>query len=106
MTRKLLLFLAILLATTLAADTPKYLVPPPDVVAAFDAAPLPEALLSPSKKVMSLSYRKAQPTIAALSRPMLRIAGERVNPRTNGRIARRSSTRSSCRKSAAARRRT
>src|SRR3954470_20027243 len=84
MTRKLLLFLGIVLATTLAADTPKYLVPPPDVVAAFDAPPLPEALLSPSKKVMALSYRKAQPTIAALSRPMLRIAGERVNPRTNG----------------------
>src|SRR3954466_16243960 len=84
MTRKLLLFVGIVLATTLAADTPKYLVPPPDVVAAFDAPPLPEALLSPSKKVMALSYRKAQPTIAALSRPMLRIAGERVNPRTNG----------------------
>src|SRR3954468_19542155 len=84
MTRKLLLFLGIVLATTLSADTPKYLVPPPDVVAAFDAPPLPEALLSPSKKVMALSYRKAQPTIAALSRPMLRIAGARVNPRTNG----------------------
>src|SRR3954454_10869972 len=84
LTRKLLLFAGVLLATTLAADTPKYLVPPPDVVAAFDAAPLPDALLSPSKKVMALSYRKAQPTIASLSQPMLRIAGERVNPRTNG----------------------
>src|SRR3954468_16730775 len=84
MTRKLLLFLGIVLATTLAADTPKYLVPPPEVVAAFDAPPLPEALLSPSKKVMALAYRKAQPSIAMLSRPVLRIAGERVNPRTNG----------------------
>src|SRR3954465_6841729 len=84
MTRTSVLFLAVLLATTLAADTPKYLVPPPEVVAAFDAPPLPEALLSPSKKVMALSYRKGQPTIAMLSRPMLRIAGERVNPRTNG----------------------
>jgi len=84
MTRKYLLPLLFLLATTLTAQSPKYLTPPSDVVAAFDAAPLPEALLSPSKKVMALSYRKAQPTIAALSRPMLRIAGERVNPRTNG----------------------
>src|SRR5439155_27245343 len=84
LTRKSLLVLSFLLATTLAADTPKYLVPPPEVVAAFDATPLPDALLSPSKKVMALSYRKAQPTIAALSRAMLRIAGERVNPRTNG----------------------
>jgi dipeptidyl aminopeptidase/acylaminoacyl peptidase len=72
------------LALPLAAQSPKYLTPPPEVVAAFDAAPLPDALLSPSKKVMALAYRKAQPTIAALSQPMLRIAGERVNPRTNG----------------------
>ena len=84
LTRTLLLISAALLAATLAADTPKYLVPPPDVVAAFDAPPLPEALLSPSKKVMSLAYRKGQPAIAALSQPMLRLAGERVNPRTNG----------------------
>ena len=84
MTRKCLLPLLLLLATTLAADTPKYLVPPPDVVAAFDAPPLPEALLSPSKKVMALAYRKGQPTIAELSQPMLRLAGARVNPRTNG----------------------
>src|SRR5436309_7225822 len=84
MTRKSFLPLLLILATTLAADTPKYLVPPADVVAAFDAPPLPEALLSPSKKVMALAYRKGQPAIAALSRPMLRIAGERVNPRTNG----------------------
>jgi dipeptidyl aminopeptidase/acylaminoacyl peptidase len=76
--------LLFLLAATLAADTPKYLVPPPEVVAAFDAPPLPEALLSPSKKVMALAYRKGQPSIASLSQPMLRIAGERVNPRTNG----------------------
>ncbi|HEV7572119.1 MAG TPA: S9 family peptidase, partial [Thermoanaerobaculia bacterium] len=84
LTRTLLLIPAVLLATTLAADTPKYLVPPPEVVAAFDAPPLPEALLSPSKKVMALAYRKGQPSIASLSQPMLRIAGERVNPRTNG----------------------
>jgi hypothetical protein len=84
MTRKLLLSLAFLLAATLAAGTPKYLVPPAEVVAAFDAPPLPDALLSPSKKVMALSYRKGQPTIAALSQPMLRLAGARVNPRTNG----------------------
>jgi dipeptidyl aminopeptidase/acylaminoacyl peptidase len=84
MTRTRLLPLLLIFATTLAADPPKYLVPPPDVVAAFDAPPLPEALLSPSKKVMSLAYRKGQPSIAALSQPMLRLAGARVNPRTNG----------------------
>jgi dipeptidyl aminopeptidase/acylaminoacyl peptidase len=82
--RTLRLPILLLLATSLTAQSPKYLVPPSDVVAAFDAAPLPDALLSPSKKVMALAYRKAQPSIAMLSRPVLRIAGERVNPRTNG----------------------
>jgi dipeptidyl aminopeptidase/acylaminoacyl peptidase len=76
--------LSLLLAPALVAQGPKYLTPPSEVIAAFDAAPLPEALLGPSKKVMALAYRKAQPPIAALARPMLRIAGERVNPRTNG----------------------
>jgi len=76
--------LPLLLALPLVAQSPKYLVPPPEVVTAFDAAPLPEALLSPSKKVMALAYRHGQPTISALSQPMLRLAGDRVNPRTNG----------------------
>jgi dipeptidyl aminopeptidase/acylaminoacyl peptidase len=76
--------LSLLFAATLTAQSPKYLVPPPEVVAAFDAAPLPEALLSPSKKVIALAYRHGQPTISALSQPMLRLAGDRVNPRTNG----------------------
>jgi len=65
-------------------DGPRYLMPPKEIVEAFDAPPLPAAILSPSKQVMALTYRKAYPTIAELSRPMLRLAGERVNPRTNG----------------------
>src|SRR5207244_759666 len=39
---------------------------------------------SPSKQVIALTYRRPYPTIAELSRPMLRLAGLRVNPRTNG----------------------
>ena len=82
--RSTMMLLSLLLASALTAQAPKYLLPPPEVIAAFDAAPLPEALLSPSKRVMVLAYRKAQPSIAVLARPMLRIGGERVNPRTNG----------------------
>ena len=66
------------------ADSSRYLMPPKEVVDAFDAALLPQAILSPTKKVMALTYRKANPTIAELSQPMLRLAGARVNPRTNG----------------------
>ena len=66
------------------AEAPKYLLPPKEVVAAFEAAPLPQAQLSPDRKVLALTYRTPYPTIAELSQPMLRLAGERVNPRNNG----------------------
>lgn len=65
-------------------DGSRYLTPPKEIVEAFDAPPLPQAVLSPSKQVMALTWRKVQPTIAELSQPMLRLAGARVNPRNNG----------------------
>ncbi|HJT16071.1 MAG TPA: prolyl oligopeptidase family serine peptidase [Thermoanaerobaculia bacterium] len=61
-----------------------YLLPPKEVVAAFDAKPLPEATLSPSRKVLALTERRAQPTIAELARPMYRLAGARIDPKTFG----------------------
>ena len=65
-------------------DGARYLMPPKEIVAAFDAPPLPQAILSPAKQVMALTFRRAYPTIAELSQPMLRLAGARVNPRNNG----------------------
>jgi dipeptidyl aminopeptidase/acylaminoacyl peptidase len=61
-----------------------YLLPPKEVIEAFDAKPLPEAILSPSRKVLALTERRAQPTITELAQPMLRLAGERINPKTSG----------------------
>ena len=68
---------ALLLATT-------YLLPPKEIIEAFDAKPLPEAILSPSRSVLALTQRRAQPTISELARPMLRLAGERIDPKANG----------------------
>jgi len=76
--------LTILLATALAAQPSTYLLPPIEVMEAFDAAPLPEAILSPSKQVIALTSRKAQPTIVMLAQPMLRLAGSRINTKTFG----------------------
>lgn len=90
MRKRNLAFATLLIITAAAAgfsQTPensRYLMPPKEIVDAFDAAPLPQAILSPSKQVMALTFRKAQPTIAELSQPMLRLAGQRVNPRNNG----------------------
>ena len=76
--------LTILLATALAAQSPTYLLPPREIIEAFDAKPLPDAILGPSKQVLALTSRKAQPSIGQLAQPMLRIAGARINPKTFG----------------------
>jgi dipeptidyl aminopeptidase/acylaminoacyl peptidase len=90
MRKRHLLFAACLIIVSAAlqfaqtADVPRYQMPPKEIVAAFDAPPLPTAILSPSKQVIALSYRRPYPTIAELSQPILRLAGARVNPNTNG----------------------
>jgi dipeptidyl aminopeptidase/acylaminoacyl peptidase len=67
------------------SDTkPGYLTPPKEIVEAFDAPKLPQANLSPSKQVIALISSRAYPTIADLSQPMLRLAGSRIDPKTNG----------------------
>ncbi len=72
----------ILIAQT--GNQPRYQLPPKEIIDAFEAPPLPQAILSPSKKTLALLYRRPYPTIAELSRPMLRLAGSRINPKTNG----------------------
>jgi len=67
-----------------ASDPPRYVLPPKNVVDVFDAEPLPTTLLSPNHQVVAIVKARAYPTIAELSQPMLRLAGQRVNPRTNG----------------------
>jgi dipeptidyl aminopeptidase/acylaminoacyl peptidase len=67
-----------------ASDPPKYVLPPANIVAVFDAEPMPQTLLSPNKQVVALTKARAYPTIAELAQPMLRLAGARVNPKMNG----------------------
>ncbi len=61
-----------------------YQLPPQAIVDILDAPPPPDAMLSPTRDVVALLERTSMPTIAELSAPMLRLAGERINPRTNG----------------------
>src|SRR6267378_658276 len=67
-----------------ASDAPKYALPPQNIVDLFDAEFLPQTLLSPNRQVVALTKARSYPTIAELSQPMLRLAGSRVNPKTNG----------------------
>jgi dipeptidyl aminopeptidase/acylaminoacyl peptidase len=62
----------------------QYQLPPKEIVDILDAAPLPTASVSPSRQVVALLERPSMPAIADLAQPMHRLAGLRINPRTNG----------------------
>ena len=65
-------------------ETTGYLTPPPEIVDILDARPIPQVVVSPTGNVLALLSRPAMPSIAELAQPMLRLAGYRLNPRTNG----------------------
>jgi dipeptidyl aminopeptidase/acylaminoacyl peptidase len=76
------------LATASAAQAPAdqaYLLPPKAIVDILDQPGPPEVVLSPARDVVAVLEHAPMPTIAELSRPMLRLAGLRIDPATNGR---------------------
>src|SRR5262245_49491874 len=85
-----ILLLASLLAPALAAqvpgssDPPRFALPPKEIVDAFDAPGLPTPTVSPSRPVTAHEYKRNNPTIAELAQPFYRLAGARINPKTNG----------------------
>jgi dipeptidyl aminopeptidase/acylaminoacyl peptidase len=82
MSRMTLVCLA-LLSSPLSAQTP-YKTPPQVIVDILDAPPLPTASISPDRQWLLLLEQRSMPTIAELAAPMLRLAGNRINPRTSG----------------------
>ena len=61
----------------------RYRVPPKDVVDIVDARPLPAVSLDPTNRLLLHAARESLPTIAAVSAPMLRLAGARINPKNH-----------------------
>jgi dipeptidyl aminopeptidase/acylaminoacyl peptidase len=79
----------VLVTAALSAQAPApassgYLTPPKAIVDILDADPLPTVVVSPNHEVMAVLPRRSMPSIAEVSQPMLRLAGIRINPRTNG----------------------
>jgi dipeptidyl aminopeptidase/acylaminoacyl peptidase len=86
MKRSLMLTPALIAAVALPAFAQtSYKLPPPEVVAMIDAAPAPEAELSPVGDAVLVVEAEAYPPITLLSEPVLRIGGIRVTPAINGR---------------------
>ena len=61
-----------------------YQLPPKVIVDILDAPPAPTVLVSPTRRLLALVDRPSMPKIADLAEPMLRLAGNRINPKTNG----------------------
>ena len=58
----------------------RYILPPKAIVDALDAPPPPDVYLSPARDVVAVLDRAPMPSIGELARPMLRLAGLRIDP--------------------------
>ena len=65
--------------------TSGYLMPPQAIVDILDAPPIPSVVVGPDLRTIAVLSRRSMPTIAELAEPIYRIAGARINPKTNGR---------------------
>jgi dipeptidyl aminopeptidase/acylaminoacyl peptidase len=90
MRRFLALTIAVASATVwISAQQPQpasvtYQTPPQVIVDILDAPPPPTTDLSPTKDTLALIERASMPSLSELAQPVLRLAGRRINPRTNG----------------------
>jgi dipeptidyl aminopeptidase/acylaminoacyl peptidase len=62
----------------------EYMMPPQAIADLVDAPMTPSVLISPDSQYFMLLERASLPPIAEVSQPELRLAGIRINPRTNG----------------------
>ncbi len=74
-----------ILTASLHAQAPSGYQTPPDAIAALVNAPAtPGVSFSPDRKWMLLLEQPGYPSIEEVAQPELRLAGIRINPRTNG----------------------
>ena len=58
--------------------------PPEEVTRILDAPQAPAVSINPTRTTMALIDVQSNPSIADMAEPMLRLAGLRINPKTNG----------------------
>ena len=80
--RRFTVFLAF--ALPLAADQLSYQKPPKEILDILNAPATPNLSVNPARTWATLSEVARYPSIAEVSEPMLRLAGIRIDPRTNG----------------------
>src|SRR5215467_508481 len=87
MTKQTLACLAViltLLTSSSGAQETSYMKPPQAILDVLNAPEPPQVSLSPTRDVILMSTQLRYPPIADVAAPMLRLAGSRINPATNG----------------------
>ena len=79
-----LVFAAMAVFCASAAAQGSYKQPPKEIMDVLNAPAIPTTSVSPTHDKILLSELLRNPPIAELSQPMLRLAGLRINPSTNG----------------------
>ncbi len=79
----LLALITVALSAGPAFAQQKYEKPPKEVLDVLNAPLPPTPFLSPARNLLALAQPVAYPAISDLAEPMLRLAGVRINPRTN-----------------------
>src|SRR5262249_23591895 len=74
----------LLLTIPIHADQLNYQQPGKEILDILNAPALPTLAVNPSRTYATLSQSERYPSIAEVSAPMLRLAGVRIDPRTNG----------------------
>jgi len=78
------MILAVLAAAPQAQGDDPYRQPSAAIVDILRAPPLPSTTIDPTQRTMLLIHRQSMPKIVDMAQPMLRLAGRRINPNTNG----------------------
>lgn len=81
---RFVLFAVVLLNYVSTSAQQGYKKPPKEVLDILSAPVTPTASVSPTRDTMLLSTGLRYPPLADLAQPMLRLAGLRINPNTNG----------------------
>ena len=84
--RRLLLAAALcgFLAAPAPAEPARYRAPVPAIEAVLKAPPIPIVVVAPKRTFIAIETPLRYPPVADLARPMLRLAGLRIDPLTNG----------------------
>jgi hypothetical protein len=76
--------LVLVIALPIPGDQLVYQKPPKEVLDILEAPAPPNLSVNPTRTYALMSDAERYPSIADVSAPMLRLAGMRINPRTNG----------------------